>query len=93
MWGWQIANNIKIIPKKTELMGWMGLVYKFTRYTFKEKMWRSFKSYLGWIILTNHDWKSTYGIVHEWVDQFASQPKSLFTQNFGQILEITTSLH
>jgi len=33
------------------------------------------------------------GFVHEWVDQFTTQPKSLFIQNFGQNLEITTSLH
>jgi hypothetical protein len=33
------------------------------------------------------------GLVHEWVDHFATQPKSLFIQNFGQILEITTSLY
>jgi hypothetical protein len=31
--------------------------------------------------------------VHEWVDQFATQLNSLFTQNFGQILEITTNLY
>ncbi len=31
--------------------------------------------------------------MHEWVDQFATQPKSLFTQNFGQNLEITSSLY
>jgi hypothetical protein len=30
--------------------------------------------------------------MHEWVDQFTTQPKFLFTQNFGQILEITTTL-
>jgi hypothetical protein len=29
------------------------------------------------------------GFVHEWVDQFTTQPKSPFTQN----LEITTSLY
>jgi hypothetical protein len=33
------------------------------------------------------------GIVHKWVDQFALEPMSLFIQNFGQILEIITSLH
>jgi len=31
--------------------------------------------------------------MHEWVDQFATQPKFLFTQNFGQILEITTTFY
>jgi hypothetical protein len=33
------------------------------------------------------------GIVHKWVDQFATKPKSLFIQNNGQNLEITISLH
>jgi hypothetical protein len=33
------------------------------------------------------------GTVHKWVDQFAIEPKSLFTQNHGQNLEITTNLN
>jgi hypothetical protein len=33
------------------------------------------------------------GTMHKWVDQFAIEPKFLFTQNNGQILEITISLH
>jgi hypothetical protein len=31
--------------------------------------------------------------MHKWVDQFATEPKSLFIQNIGQILKFTTSLH
>jgi hypothetical protein len=31
--------------------------------------------------------------MHKWVDQFAIEPKSPFTQNHGQHLEITTGLH
>jgi len=37
-------------------------------------------------------WKS-WGTMHKWVDQFAIEPKFLFTQNLGQFLKITTSLH
>jgi len=33
------------------------------------------------------------GLMHEWVDQFVTQPKFLFTQIFGEIMEITTSLY
>jgi hypothetical protein len=33
------------------------------------------------------------GLMHGWVDQFATKPKSLFTQKSRQILEITISLH
>jgi hypothetical protein len=33
------------------------------------------------------------GYVHKWVDQFAIDPNSLFTQNNDQKLEIITSLH
>jgi len=33
------------------------------------------------------------GSMHGWVDQFAIEPKSLFTEKNGQNLEITTSLH
>jgi hypothetical protein len=31
-------------------------------------------------------------LMHEWVDQFTTQPKSLFTQKICQILEIIISL-
>jgi hypothetical protein len=31
--------------------------------------------------------------MHKWVDQFAIEPKSLFTQNHGQNLEITIIIH
>jgi len=38
-------------------------------------------------------WDNAFGLMHEWVDQFATQPKSLFTQNCGQILKITTLVY
>ncbi len=31
--------------------------------------------------------------MHKWVDQFATKPKFLFNQNYGQNLEITINLH
>jgi hypothetical protein len=33
------------------------------------------------------------GSMHEWVEQFITQPKFLFIQNFGEILETTTNLY
>jgi len=35
----------------------------------------------------------TKGLMHGWVDQFATQLEVFFTKKNGQIWEITTSLH